>query len=59
MLTQCTDRLNHINKKPDNRSPYFIQYKIFEDRLKNQGLKWKIQKSKIKRKHNAKDASKK
>lgn len=52
MLSECTNRINELKKKPEARSPYFIQYKIFEDRLKNQGLKWKNGKFKNKKEEN-------
>ena len=52
MLAECTiSKLNQLPpnnnypKKQETQSPYFLQYKLFEDRLKNQHKlhlsKWK------------------
>ena len=52
MLAECTtSKLNQLppnnicQKKQETHSPYFLQYKLFEDRLKNQHKlhpsKWK------------------
>ena len=40
MLSECSSRLNEIgvgSRKIDPTSPYLIQFKVFEDRLKKQG----------------------
>ena len=36
MLSECSSRLNQIGatRKMDPRSPYLLQFKIFEDRIK-------------------------
>ena len=37
MLSECTSRLNqNPSRQLDPRSPYLLQFKIFEDRLKKQ-----------------------
>lgn len=42
MLSECSSRLNQVHNKNNSKSPYFLQYKIFEERLRNQSLKPKI-----------------